>query len=228
MGQSQKSLTLIAYGGGGGIPLPSVGARMGMGRVLLPRLTAMFSAFGVCTFDVSHRYEQRVIGGNAGSTLRSLVDAAKRDIRGEGFPTDRISLVLRVLDEKGTLLRETRGPVDEFDRDPAAGLSGHPAIILSLSATVTVPKPDIPSLEKSALEDAEEALKGQRSVLFEDGATATPVYDWDRLKAGHIIHGPALVESSWATYFVPPLCRSRVDDQGTSVVELEGEHRGSK
>jgi N-methylhydantoinase A len=226
--QSAKSLALLAYGGGGGILLPTVGARMGMARVLLPRLTAMFSAFGVCTFDVSHRYEQRVIREKAASSLRALVDAAKRDIRGEGFSTDRVSLVLRVLDEEGTLLGETRLPVDEFDGDPIAGLPGQSAIILSLSATVSVAKPGLPSLEKAASQDASEALKKDRSVLCEDGVIATPVYDWDRLKAGHIIHGPALVESPWATYLVPPLCRSQVDDHGTSVVELEGGQSGSK
>jgi N-methylhydantoinase A/acetophenone carboxylase len=223
--QGVGSVALLAYGGGGGILLPSVGAQAGIGRVMLPHLTAMFSAFGVSTFDVRHRYERRILGNEARSCFRALLDAARRDIRGEGFSADDLDLVIKVVDAEGTVLRETRLP--GATAEEAAGLQEWPqgnGLTLSLAATVTVPKPRLPVVESASSDDASTALKGERQVHYEGGQAATPVFDWHRLRSGHTIHGPALVESVWATYFVPPLYRSRVDHYGTSVVEREGGH----
>ncbi|HEV3404679.1 MAG TPA: hydantoinase/oxoprolinase family protein [Gaiellaceae bacterium] len=77
---------LVAYGGGGGILMPAVAARLGVATTILSRFSPVFSAFGVSTFDVRHTYEAR--GGD--EAVARLREAAVRDMRGEGFDPDAI------------------------------------------------------------------------------------------------------------------------------------------
>jgi N-methylhydantoinase A len=52
----------------------------------------------------------------------------------------------------------------------------------------------------------EDALKGNRNLIFSDDgkATSVPVYDGARISAGHRFSGPAVVEEETATFVIQP------------------------
>ena len=54
--------------------------------------------------------------------------------------------------------------------------------------------------------DASAAVKGQRSVYFEEAKDYIPtdIYDRDLLKAGNVVNGPAIIEEMSSTIVVPP------------------------
>jgi N-methylhydantoinase A len=59
----------------------------------------------------------------------------------------------------------------------------------------------------------DQALKRRRSALWSlsRGYEETPVYDGDRLAAGHRITGPAIIEEPATTVVIPPLYTCTVD-----------------
>jgi N-methylhydantoinase A len=54
------------------------------------------------------------------------------------------------------------------------------------------------------------------------GERSVEVYDAADLRAGHVVDGPALVDGSDTTIWVPPGASGRVDDLGTFVMEVAG------
>jgi N-methylhydantoinase A/acetophenone carboxylase len=224
--RSLRDLALIAYGGGGGILLPSVAQDLGIGKVYLSSLSPVFSAFGVSTFDVVHRYETRAAlnGTHVPDVLAPLVDAARRDIRGEGFDLEAATLLVEATDDEGnTLFRDeplskAEGRIEKLDLTPGS------SIVLSLSASCEVPKPELPGLDEGD-RDAERAVVGDREVVFRDGLRSVPVYSRENLRIGSELSGPCLIESSGSTYLVPDRAKCSIDRFGTAVIELNEEAR---
>src|SRR5262249_33988301 len=68
-------------------------------------------------------------------------------------------------------------------------------------------------LGESAPADAplERALLARRPAWFDGRFVDTPVYDGDRIRVGHEIRGPAIVEERFTTILVPPGWRAALD-----------------
>jgi N-methylhydantoinase A/acetophenone carboxylase len=214
VGQRDRSdLALIAYGGGGGLLLPGAARRLGLRATVISRYSPVFSAFGVSTFDVRHRYEACVTvdGERPGPVVGELAEAARRDMRGEGFAPSQVDLHLTVSDLNGTRLAEV--PADmasELDLP-----SGHP-LIFELRASCPVPKPALPHEEATP---SEPAPRTRREVWLAGGRQEIPLYDRDALAAGAELAGPALIEASDTTYLVPEGSRCRVHESGSAIIE---------
>ncbi|MGH3204575.1 MAG: hypothetical protein ACRDOA_22055, partial [Streptosporangiaceae bacterium] len=212
-------LALISYGGGGGCLLPAVAARAGLGPVYLPALSPVFSAFGVSTFDVQHAYQARMPAGqlavtSSGGGLDGLVAAARRDARGEGFDPDQAQLAVSVLNGDGTVLADGLEPGQVAAAVRRIGLAPDQPVLARLRATCVVHKPGLPAEP----EGAAAPQTGRRSVLLPGGRRDVPVYARDRLRAGHALIGPCLIESSGSTYLIPAGMDGRIDHFGTVVL----------
>lgn len=186
---TEGAMTLVAYGGGGGILMPEVARRLGLAQTILSRFSPVFSAFGVSTFDVRHTYEARG-GAEAAERLR---EAALRDMRGEGFEAESINI--------------------QVDRDDG---------LVRVLATGSVPKPALPEEPEAGGVDPGEAEKGEREIVLRTGRVTASVYDRERLRAGHALHGPALVEASDTTYLVPTGVACKIDRFGNAVLAENG------
>lgn len=223
---SLRELSLIAYGGGGGILLPSVAKRLGIGKVYLSSLSPVFSAFGVSTFDVRHRYETRASlnGMPVEEILAPLVDAARRDIRGEGFDQTAATLTVSANDDDGKTLFVDAPISDIARRIEALKLASGSPVVLALSASCEVPKPGLPTLPDDA-GAPDHASVGPREVILPDGRRSVEVYSRDNLRDGAELSGPCLIESSGSTYLVPAGAMCTVDRFGTAIIELSEEDR---
>ena len=229
---STAGLALISYGGGGGCLLPSVAARAGLGPVYLPALSPVFSAFGVSTFDVQHAYEARMsaaqlaVTSSGGGPVAALVAAARRDARGEGFDPEQARLAVSVLGGDGTMLADGLEPGQVAAAVQRIGLGPDQPVLARLRATCAVHQPGLPSqAEADGRAEADgsgpplaSAQTGQRSVLLPGGRRDVPVYARDRLRAGHALSGPCLIESSGSTYLIPAGMDGRIDHFGTAVL----------
>jgi N-methylhydantoinase A len=253
-------LALISYGGGGGCLLPAVAAQAGLGPVYLPALSAVFSAFGVSTFDVQHAYEARMPAGQLVSgvsvpttpanptnptnpkipetsaspvspvnllglsglpgPVAALVAAARRDARGEGFDPDQAQLAISVVGGDGTVLADGLEPGQVAGAVQRIGLPADQPVLVRLRATCAVHQPGLPG---QAVADGSgpppaSAQTGRRSVLLPGGRREVPVYARDRLRAGHAVSGPCLIESGGSTYLIPAGMGGRIDRFGTAVL----------
>ena len=225
-GVSAADLALISYGGGGGCLLPAVAVQAGLGPVYLPVLSPVFSAFGVSTFDVQHAYEARVPAGQLSGTgldpldpagpVAALVAAARRDARGEGFDPEQAQLVISVLAGDGTVVADGLEPGQVAAAVQRIGLAADHPVLVRLRATCAVHQPGLP--RRAEVDGSGPPPAGQRSVLLSAGRREVPVYARDRLRPGHALSGPCLVESSGSTYLIPAGMAGRVDHFGTAIL----------
>ena len=71
-------------------------------------------------------------------------------------------------------------------------------------------------VEKPALPDEEEVTgtpepKQERPVWWKDGWTETPIFEQSDVQAGHVVEGPAIIESPADTFAIPPGRAARLD-----------------
>jgi N-methylhydantoinase A/oxoprolinase/acetone carboxylase beta subunit len=120
------------------------------------------------------------------------------------------------------------GPVDggtlaevqaEFERlyariyGEGSVLRGGGVELARLRVTGTVAVDAVPLLsERVGSSDPAAALKGQRQAYFEPvGFSDTPVYSGDRLAAGNLVEGPAIIERMGDSVVIPPGFEALVD-----------------
>ena len=172
--------TLAAFGGGG--PMSACGAARiaGVRHVLVPRLAAVFSAYGISFSDIAHSYETNITGlaADAVDTARQGMQAdAGRDMFQEGHDLADCEL------EWST--------ITENDHE-----------ILSLKSIFRLPRPTINGGVPT--EKSEAVASGTRSVR--SSATSVDlveVYDLETQLPGATASGPAIVEGPFFTARVP-------------------------
>lgn len=81
---------------------------------------------------------------------------------------------------------------------------------LRVDAWGIIPKPTIVSREGQGKKGI--ALKGERKVYFTEEGFLTPVYAGEKLAAGEMVPGPAIIEYSGTTVVVDPLQTAEVDN----------------
>ncbi|MGN6169914.1 MAG: hydantoinase/oxoprolinase family protein, partial [Solirubrobacteraceae bacterium] len=211
--RARSELALIAYGGGGGLLLPGAARRLGLRATVISRYSPVFSAFGVSTFDVRHRYEACVAvdGRGPGPVIDELADAARRDMRGEGFAPSQVDLHFTVCDLQGNRLADA--PVDAADE---LDLPRGDPLTFELQATCAVAKPPLPHERATT---SEPSPRTRREVWLAGGRPEIPVYDRDALAAGAELRGPALIEAADTTYLVPEDHRCHVHCTGSAIIE---------
>lgn len=84
------------------------------------------------------------------------------------------------------------------------------------------PKPPLPRLPQDGPMPPQEASGGQRDVFWSEHATQakTPVFLGDRLRAGNVIEGPAIVEMTSTSVVVRPGQKLTVDPLGNLLLDV--------
>lgn len=172
--------TVAAFGGGGPMNACSAARIAGVKRVLVPRLAAVFSAYGISFSDIAQSYETSITGFSPAeiTAVRTAMQAdAGKDMFQEGHDLSECELEWSTLVENG----------EE---------------ILALKATYRLPHPTIANGAPAAASAAVAA--GTRQVR---GATtqvdSVAVYQLDDQKPGATAAGPAIVEGPFFTARVP-------------------------
>jgi acetone carboxylase, beta subunit len=86
-----------------------------------------------------------------------------------------------------------------------------------VTGSVPVEKPALP--DEPELDGGAPEPKAARQVWWRDEFTETPIYEQEEVRAGHVVEGPAVIESPADTFAVPPGRRARLD--GNRVFHLE-------
>lgn len=230
---------LLVYGGAGPVHSADIARRAGIKKIIVTPFSPIFSAFASATQDVGHIYYRRTdipLSDNLDlATLNQILEdlrgLAERDMRGEGFPLDRMTAKLELFVSSGE--NETRFQMENDRLDNltdliskarhALGPDSNGNLILNslgLRTTAPVPHYPIPSLPRID-RPVNELQTGRRIIFTGPGGSPVevPVYDGIALTHGHALNGPALVESNYTTIYVPKQWSLHVDQNGHAILE---------
>jgi len=242
-GYNPADFALFSFGGGGGLYCAGIADKVGIPRVYCFRFSAVFSAFGSSCADVLHTYEalskvslkRKPTAAQLkafNNVVKGLVDSVLRDMRGEGFPPEKVSFSLELEVESGDTTKVLASPVtlldsladaakvlDAFTAQNSSGTVDELKIhLFRLRATSPAAHPELAS-HKFVGKDPGKALKGHRQAYWKDGPVSTAIYEQTKLACGNVVKGPAIIDSEDTTILVPKGKQYTVDHLLNGVIE---------
>lgn len=189
---------LLAFGGAGPMSACGVAREAGIKEVIVPRLAAIFSAFGISFSDVAHEYQAAM--ANAGKTeiqtqLSQLLERAKRDMYAEGFDLKDCIVEPGIgYFQDGEYVKVPYVPEGELPEEIKNGTE--PSIHLRVVKPIDHYKL---KNEKVTTLSTPQTTQHQ-SILHKDGEMRNvPVYKFDELEPGTVGMGPAIIEDQLFT-----------------------------
>lgn len=191
---------LTAFGGGGPMGALAVANAAGLDRVLIPRLSAVFSAHGIGFSDIAHMAETRLAGNDADGLDKAMAELrtrVSRDMFSEGFELAECELQAWLRIDDDTV------PLDAADPQFDGAIGARVEVIAGLRAIKAVKRAELPAKTKI---DSHDARVGAERVLSNaDGTTQTiPVISVEDQTPGASGVGPVVIEESYWTCKVLP------------------------
>lgn len=213
---------LVAFGGAGPMSACAVAAHAGIDTVMIPRLAAVFSAFGVAFSDIGYDYEVAVEPLEPAllkERLAGLCKAAERDIFAEGFSLSDCTT------EYAVQLGRDGGPMEIVplanDGLSSDAIDGHQSGLASLRVIRPIPHPHLEA--PGGVASVIAVAHGQRKLLVGNGEWAdVPVYALDSLTVGSVASGPAIVEGQYFTCRVLDNWSFEIDNNGNIKMQRLG------
>jgi len=221
-GVDPRRFALFAFGGAAGLHATDIARQLGLSRVIVPRVAAVLSAWGMLATDLRFEITRSHIGDTRaldGSAVKALFD----EMEAQGLARLRTSFdgtarTIRAADMRyGEQVFEIAVPLDDVDwraADPLPQIverfhRRHEALYtysmpeqesVLVNARVTVAgilaelpqEPDLPAAPPAA-------AIGFRQIFVGGTCAAAPVYDFDALTLGQLVTGPAIIESTMTT-----------------------------
>src|SRR5271155_1261684 len=225
-GVDPRHFALLAFGGASGLHATEIARQLDLSRVIVPRVAAVLSAWGMLTTDLRFEVARTHIGDTRtldGAAIKRLFD----EMEAEGLARLRASfdgpaLTTRSVDMRyGEQVFEIAVPLDDVDwtvPDPLGqiverfnrrheelytySLPGQETVLVNARVAVAgllsaLPQePDLPEAPPAA-------PRSERRTYLDDWVTS-PVYDFDALAPKQTIAGPAVIESPMTTVLLRP------------------------
>lgn len=207
---------LAAFGGAGPLLCCQVAEAAGIGRVLVPGLAAVLSAYGIGFSDIAH-VQSRVVRERTPQAIEAEVRAAlarlHRDMASEGFALDQCELSAWFELPDGSHSAAVSGRATDALPVPAwpAGQTAQ-ALTLQVKAVRVLAHAQLRKVDASRVE--EPRMGGLRNV--QDGAAVLqlPIYNVAAQPAGAVASGPLVLEENYFTAWVPQGWTFRCEGQG--------------
>ena len=243
-GYDPRDFAIMGFGGAGPMHSCNVAMELGIETVVFPNNPGLLSALGLVVSDFEHEYVQSLVvslteieAGRMQTTIDSLIDNGDTELDSEGIePADRsfqVTVDLRYTGQSNYLNIPIGGT--EVDERTVEKLSDrfetqheeqfgfvdddHPIELVNVRVTARgeTESPDL-SASEPASSDVADARRGMRPVVVDvETAVETPYYDGEALGPGHEIDGPAVVELTNSTIWVPPEFDLRVDEYNNMI-----------
>jgi N-methylhydantoinase A len=229
-GLDPRELTLVAFGGAGGLHACALAEELGIGRILVPRAAGVLSALGLAISDV-RRDQVSPLLAELGAADRADIGARfaglESNVRGQLADDARLSLArLADLRYQGQSFELTVEADDleelsarfhaEHERRYGYRMEDEVVELVNLRLVATVPR-DKPDLSEAAPRRG--GSPSRRRARLDDGWREVDVYQRAALGVGSELQGPAVVELAESTLLVRPGWRASVDEIGTLTLE---------
>ena len=235
-GVDPRRFALLSFGGAAGLHVTDVARQLDLARVVVPRVAAVLSAWGMLATDLRFEVSRTHIGDTArldGAGIKRLF----AEMEQEGLARLRASFdgpvrVQRSVEMRyGEQIFEITVPLDGIDwntDDPLPqiverfhnrheelytyALREQDAVLVNARAAVIGVLPGVPR-EPTLADRAAAAPCGERRIWLR-GWTSVPVFEFDDLAPGQALAGPSIVESAMTTVLLRPGNRATVTPHG--------------
>jgi len=188
--------TLAAFGGAGPFIACRIAEAVGVTRVLVPGLAAVFSAYGVGFSDVGHEFSAALPARDdtaLAAVLAELRTRAERVMFGEGVGPDGFRTELRIEVHEGATVRSISLASDRLP----TGLPAEARITVALTAVKPVPHAVLSGRFGAGQTPA--VARGTREVLIRGERRPLPLYRVEEQPALAYAVGPAVIEEAFFT-----------------------------
>jgi N-methylhydantoinase A len=227
-GFDPRDFALVSFGGAGPLHANALGRLTGSWPVIVPPSPGVLCAYGdatTCLRDESARTMVRAFGELDDAELRSvladLAATAGERLAREGVPTDQqttryqvdlryhgqgfeipIELTAGML-AGGDLLAELGAAFDVEHKRLFSFLLTNEREVINLRVTVSGPRPEVAwrTLDEGTA-DPSQALLRETEVWMDGRFVSAAIYDRDKLLAGNVVPGPAVVVEMDSTTLV--------------------------
>ncbi len=244
-GLDVRDFPMVTFGGSGSLLACRLIDILGIPAVLVPPNPGNVSAFGLLTVDVRSDYVQTRVSRHdqldlaaAAATIDRLTTLARAALLAENFAPDRqrfeVSADLRYFGQAFEVrVNCSAGQVDPAWADGVADAfhDAHRALYgydfrgrsdqhvewvnLRVTGVGPIQRPPIPEITAGG---GTPEPRQRRQVYFDDW-TDSAIYDRSTLRAGDIVHGPAIVEEFGSTAPIHPGFAATVDSFGNLIIE---------
>ncbi|MGV0833990.1 hydantoinase/oxoprolinase family protein [Mycolicibacterium thermoresistibile] len=233
-GHDPRDFLFLAYGGTLPMFAVQIGRALGIKRVVVPRDSPVFCAWGLLMSDYLLRYDQTVNWNltrldeikRVNDVGRSLEETARRAITAEGFTDEDV-----VIERSGDLqfagqVHALSLPLPDQDLDASeigelkerflklyestygvgTAWTDMPEQLVNYTVTArgSLPRPPLDPVPAQPTDEAA-MRKGEREVFQPDAGERrrTPIYDERLFTVGSSVSGPAVMEATDTTIYVP-------------------------
>ncbi len=235
-GVDPRRFALLSFGGAAGLHVTDVARQLDLTRVVVPRVAAVLSAWGMLATDLRFEVSRTHIGDTArldGAGLKRLF----AEMEHEGLSRLRASFdgpvrVQRSVEMRyGEQIFEITVPLDDIDWDAddplpqiverfhdrhealyTYALREQGAVLVNARAAVIGVLPGVPQEPTLPHRDAAPP-RGERRIWLRNWISV-PVFAFDALAPGQAITGPAIVESAMTTVLLRPSNSATVTPHG--------------
>jgi N-methylhydantoinase A len=214
-GRLAKDATLLAFGGGGPMIVCGIAEAAGICRVIVPRLAAVFSAFGIGFSNLAHEYQAPISKTTDLDALSAeLLIRARRDMYGEGVDPDACRYEASLWQAKGGAAIERPLAKGKLVLDPRASDAR-----LTMRAIFVLPTFKL--LPDAKLPARQAIVEGKAEVRLGDGkAEAIGVLADAALTPGQQFKGPVLVRGDYLTCLVKRGWTARITSNNDYLLEV--------
>jgi len=219
-GADPRRFALLAFGGAAGLHVTEIARMLEISRVVVPRVAAVLSAWGMLTTDLRHELVRTHVGEAhkvGGARLRKLFGEMEADGR-KRLGTDfagRVRVTYAVDMRYGEQTFEITVPLPGVDIEAADLMDqvvnrfhrrheelytysapGQDVVLVNARVAVIGELPGLPA-EQTAGGGGDAQPKSRR--VYIGRWMEVPVYDLEHVRAGLEVKGPAIFESSTTT-----------------------------
>jgi N-methylhydantoinase A len=244
MGHDVRDFSLLACGGGGAMCGAFWAEQLGIQKVVIPNYSSSFCAWSMFTLDIGRDYVRsyvRLLKSAKPVEISKLYEDMENEALNElkVFNASRKDLLItrsadirylgqyheveidmpssKIIDED--LEKLAKDFHAKHEKLYTFSLPWVPVELRNLRLIAKVAGKQLQFQEiASAGEDVSKAQKRMRICYFDNKHIETPVYDSEKLKAGNIIRGPAIIEVPTTTAVIPGSFQCKIDKYGNYLI----------
>jgi N-methylhydantoinase A len=252
-GLDPRTFSLFSFGGTAGMHVAAYGEELGVSKIVVPHSASVHGAFGLITSDIAHEDQitrpmhAPVSVEDVRTLFEELEERMTAQLAEEGFGGERLSLrrsidmryrrqvhilTVPVLDDGPITEQSLERTVELFERlyeekygkESAYREAGIELVSFRLRGSGHVQKPDF-RVEGPGDPDASHAIV-KRVQAWVDKAGAVQElkgYDFEAMRPGNTVEGPAVIWSPITTLVIAPGQAARVDEYKNLVVSMSAD-----